>query len=334
MNFFGNPHFDLIAIGDTVVDNFIKIKDAEILGKNTERAKICLTFGDKIPYEKDVLVLAVGNSANAAVAASRLGLKTALVSNLGADTNGDLCLKSLKKDSVNTNFIKKHSGKRTNYHYVLWYEDDRTILIKHEEYPYELANIGNPKWIYLSSLGSNSLDFHKTISDYLVSHPDIKLAFQPGTYQIKFGHKKLEKIYQRSNLFFCNKEEAKKILETNSDDLKVLSRGLKELGPEVIFITDGRNGAYVYDQQELWHMPIFPDQKNPVERTGAGDAFSSTVTAGFYLGLNLENSMKWALINSMSVVGKIGAQAGLLTKQEIESFIIKSPAEYKLDKIS
>lgn len=334
MNIFGKPNFDFIAIGDTVIDNFIKIKDAEIIGKDTERAKICLTFGDKIPYEKDVLVPAVGNSANAAVAAARLGLKTALISNLGEDENGNLCLSALKKNLVDVSFIKKHKGKRTNYHYVLWYQDDRTILIKHEEYPYQLADIGNPKWIYLSSLGFNSLDFHEAISNYLDSHPDIKLAFQPGTYQIKFGHRKLEKIYRRSYLFFCNKEEAKKILETDSDDLKILSQGLKELGPEVIFITDGRNGAYVYNQQELWHMPIYPDPQTPVERTGAGDAFSSTVTVGFLLGLNLENSMKWALINSMSVVGQIGAQAGLLTKKEIEGFLAKAPLDYKLQKIS
>lgn len=313
-------YFDLIAIGDTVVDDFIKIKNADIENEK-DGQEICFSFGDKIPYDSNYLIPAVGNSANAAVASSRLGLKTALISNLGNDDRGALCLSSLKKDKVDTRLVVRHQNLKTNYHYVLWFGDNRTILIHHESYDYTLPEFKEPKWIYLSSLGENSLAFHDKLADYLDKHPNIRLSFQPGTYQIRFNPQQLMRIYNRTELFFCNRMEAKRILNSDSDDMASLTSGLKNLGPKNIFITDGKNGVYFYDGTSLKHFPIFPDSKPVIESTGAGDAFSATVTSATCLGLNPETAIKWGLINSMSVVQKIGAQAGLLNRNQIESYL-------------
>jgi sugar/nucleoside kinase (ribokinase family) len=203
--------YDFVAIGDTVTDAFIRIKEASVsCDLNREKCKLCLAFGDKVPYESVEIIKAVGNSANAAVSACRLGLTTALVSNLGDDENGKDCLSTLERNGINIEFMKINHNKDTNYHYVLWYEDERTILVKHQEYNYSLPDFGNPKWVYLSSLAPNTLEYHNEIAQYLKSHPDIKLAFQPGTFQMKLGVEKLEGIYNRSEVFFCNVEEAKK----------------------------------------------------------------------------------------------------------------------------
>ena len=222
--------YDFVAIGDIVTDAFIKLKDASVhCDINHEHCTITMAFGDKIPYESVEEVPAVGNSANAAVSASRLGLKSALVTNMGDDENGRNCLASLKKDSVATEFVSLHQGKITNYHYVLWYEDERTILVKHEDYPYDLPDIDNPKWIYFSSIGENSLSFHAVVAEFLRRNPDVKFAFQPGTFQIKFGTEALAAIYQRTDVFIANKEEYKQILKTDETDIKKLMRQMGEI---------------------------------------------------------------------------------------------------------
>src|SRR3989344_1333567 len=99
--------FDLIAIGDTVVDAFTRLKDAKT---NRDHSTLTLSFGDKIPYESVEEVFAVGNSANAAVAARRLGLKSALVSSLGEDENGKKCLEKLRLENVGTEFVSISNG--------------------------------------------------------------------------------------------------------------------------------------------------------------------------------------------------------------------------------
>lgn len=328
--------YDFIAIGDVATDAFIRLKEASVhCVINRERCEICMRFADKIPYEDVFVVPAVGNSANAAVAAARLGLKTALVSNIGDDHFGKECLDVLRQENVAAEFIKIHQGCKTNYHYVLWYEDDRTILVKHEEYDYALPDIGNPRWVYFSSLGGNSKSeaFNKALEDYFESRPDIKLAFQPGTFQIKIGKEKMAYFYKRADVFFCNKEEAQKILETKEDDIKKLLLLLAGAGPKIAVITDGAKGAYAYDGRQAWFMPLYPDLKPPYERTGAGDAFASTFTAALALGLNTAEALRWAPINSMSVIQQIGARAGLLSRKMLEAHLDSAPVDYKPQRI-
>ncbi len=329
---------DFVAIGDTVVDAFIRLKEGQAhttCRVDTNACELCMAFGAKIPYDFVKVVYAVGNSANACVSAARLGLKSALITNLGKDDDGEKCLKSLIADRVDTRYILEHDGKKTNYHYVLWYASDRTILIKHEVFPYTLPlGTTGPKWLYLSSLGETSLGFHHEIASYLASHLETKLAFQPGTFQIKLGSEELKDIYAHTEVFFCNVEEARLILKTGELEPKTLAKMITMLGPKIVVITDGPNGAYVHDGGDSWFMPIYPDIAPPYERTGAGDAFASTFVAALALGKTPSEAITWAPINSMSVVQKVGAQEGLLKRSDLENYLTEAPSDYQAVKLN
>lgn len=330
---------EFLAIGDTVVDAFIKLKKAEVIGEpNSPTYEIAIPFAEKVPYEDVFVIPAVGNAANAVISAARLGLETAIVTNLGDDRDGEDCLKELKKNGVGTNFVKINKGKKTNYHYVLWYGAERTILIKHQDYDYTMPDVGSPKWIYFSSVNETAFPFHYKIADYLESHPKINFAFQPGKFEIKLGKEKMARFYKRAKIFFCNVEEAEKILGVESagmrhnnsaDRVKELLMKMHALGPEIAVITDGPNGAYTYDGKGFLFMPIYPDPKPPYSRTGAGDAFSSTTVAALTLGKTLPEALAWAGINSMAVVQKVGANVGLLSQKKIEGYLKNAPADYK-----
>ena len=325
---------DFLAVGDIVLDNFIKLEDAHVHCKiDTDACELCLRFGDKVPFESSTVMPAVGNAANAAVCAARLGLPSALVSNIGDDEHGKMCLASLEKNKVKTLYITAEKNKLTNYHYVLWYEIDRTILIKHTEFDYKFPKLPEVGWMYLSSLALNSLPYHQEIAEFLKNNPETKLAFQPGTFQIALGTEKLKDLYSRTEVFFSNVEEAEKILGIQTKNVLMLSKGVAELGPKIVVISDGPNGANMYTNGELWHMPMYPDVAPPLERTGAGDAFSSTMTAALALGFSPLEALAWGPVNSMSVVQKIGAQEGLLTRHELEKYLGNAPSEYKPRKI-
>lgn len=322
-------NYDFLGIGDITIDAFIRLNQAEVIcDDHNEHCKLCLNFADKIPYDEVYIVPAVGNAPNAAVAASRLGLKSALMSNVGDDANGLDCIKTLQEEKVEAQFISINKSQKTNYHYVLWFKDDRTILIKHEKYNYELHDFDMPRWVYLSSLGENSLPFHSELEKYLNERPEIKLAFQPGTFQMKFGKEALQGIYKRSDLFLCNREESQRILETDENDIKKLLKAIANLGPKITVITDGVKGAYSYDGREMLFMRPYPDPAPPLERTGAGDAFSSTFTAALAMGKSVREAMMWAPINPMSVVQYVGAREGLLTHEQIEEYLKTAPADY------
>ena len=156
--------------------------------------------------------------------------------------------------------------------------------------------------------------------------------------KIKFGTDALKDIYARTEIFFCNLEEAQEILKIENveenRDVLMLSKGIQALGPKTIVISDGPNGAYLYMNGELWHNPIYPDIAPPLERTGAGDAFSATFTAALALGKSPLEAFSWGPINSMSVVQKVGAQEGLLNREKLEEYLKTAPESYKAEKIN
>lgn len=326
---------DFLAVGDIVTDAFIELIDAWVETDNPEKNKeLCMRFGDKIPYKKVDVIPAVGNSPNAAVSAHRLGLKSAILTDMGDDKFGIEQMQALKAEGVITDYVTVHKGLDSNYHYVLRFGPERTILIKHTEWPYKFPNVQpSPKFLYFSSVASNSLNYHLEIAEYLKKNPNTKLAFQPGTFQIKLGREKLKDFYELSYLFFCNKEEAQMILNTKEDNMKEILKLMRSIGPKIPIITDGPNGAYAYDGRKFLFMPMYPDPKPPVDRTGAGDSFSSTVTSALALGKTLEEALSWGPINSMNVVQHVGAQKGLLRREEIEELLSKSPADYKVREI-
>lgn len=329
MSFFQKPKFTFVAIGDIATDAFIRIKQASVnCNVNHEACTLSLAFGSKVPYEFSEIVPAVGNSANAAVSAARIGLSSALISNIGKDLAGNNAKERLTENGVSTRLITAHKDIPTNYHYVLWYGDERTILVRHEKFPYELPEF-SADWIYLSSLGEDSLEYHEKILQWMKNNPEAKLVFQPGTFQMKLGLEKMRGFYLRSDVFICNVEESRLILGNQKGDIKELLVDLRATGPKIVLITDGPKGAYSYDGKEMLYMPIYPDPKPPLERTGAGDAFASTLSVYLAKGMTLREALVRAPINSMSVVQEVGAQKGLLNADQIEEFLKNAPADYK-----
>jgi sugar/nucleoside kinase (ribokinase family) len=327
---------DFLAIGDTATDVFIRLEEdslAEVTGTpDTPSYRISLPFGEKIPYSQATTVAGVGNAPNAAVSASLLGLNSALVAHVGDDIAGEETINSLKEHGVNTTFVLKEQGKKTNYSYILWYKAERTILRKHEDFSYSLPSINNTTWIYFSAVGANAEKFYEEFSDYIEKNSEIKFAFQPGGNEIKLG-KKLSRFYKRADIFVSNVEEAHQILGAVDLDIKELLQQMHALGPKIVVITDGPNGSYTYDGTEFLQMPIFPDPKPPYERTGAGDAFASTFTTALALGKSIAEALAWGGVNSMAVVQEIGAQKGLLSREKLEEYLKNAPEGYKATKI-
>lgn len=328
---------DVLSVGDVVIDDFIKLLDKE---EKVEHQKdgsewLAVPFGEKIPFDHSEAIPAVGNASNASVAFARLGLKSGLVANIGNDERGKTILARLEEERVDTRFVHINPGMKSNYHYVLWYKDERTILIKHEEYDYHWPNfriIDIPKWIYFSSVSEHALEYHDQIAAWLARHPSVKLAFQPGTFQIAAGVHRLREVYKHSELLAVNREEATIISGGNHADIHGLLDKLHALGPKIVVISDGHAGAYASDGVNRFKMPIYPDPKPPYDRTGAGDAFTSTFVAAIMKGADIEGALLWAPINSMSVVQKVAAQAGLLSEHELEHYLRIAPSSYHPEK--
>lgn len=332
-----HKQLDVLAVGDVVTDAFIKLLDDQAkITEHEGQTFLTMPFGTKVPYDHAVVLEGVGNAANAAVSFAKLGLHSGLVSNVGGDDWGRDVLRSLAAKKVDTRFTHINPGKVTNYHYVLWYKDERTILIKHEEYDYHwprFRTIDIPRWVYFSSISKNALGYHDQLAEWLQHNPEVKLAFQPGTFQMEYGVERLKHLYARTELVILNREEAVHVTGGDYDNLHDLLDRLHGYGPKIAVVTDGPHGAYASDGTNRFKMPNYPDPAPPVERTGAGDSFASTLVAAIMKGATLESALLWAPINSMNVVQHVGAQEGLLSAHEIDHYLRQAPEWYHPERL-
>lgn len=324
----------VLCIGDIFTDAFIKLDESYAVVESDKDGKewLKLPFGSKPPYERVDIIRSVGPSPNAAVSSARLGLEAELMAWLGDDEPGKQSLAHLQSENVGTGTMVTQKGSQSSYWYVLRHGTDRTMLVKSESYNYAWEDPAKqPDWIYLAYIGEDSWPLHEGLEQYLKQNPSVKFVFQPATYHFEWGVKKLSGLYKRAHMVVMNREEAMQVTGKGHEDLHELARGLHNLGPEVVVITDGSHGSYASQGGKLITVPNYPDPALPMDRTGAGDAFASTIMVALSLGKTLEEALSWAPINSMSVVQKLGAQEGLLGREELEKYLSEAPEWYKVE---
>jgi sugar/nucleoside kinase (ribokinase family) len=323
----------MLAIGDIFTDAFIKLSEsvANVTKDEDGKSWIHIPFGGRPPYEEVEIVQSVGPAPNSAVSFARLGLRSGLMSWLGDDEPGNQSLAYLSSQNVDTSLVTQKTGEKSNYYYVLRLGAERTILTKDEKYDYVWTDPSEqPDWIYLASVSEDAAQLQDDMLAYLERNPSTSLAFQPGTFHFHMDKEKLAALFRRSRITLMNREEAVDMTGAPYDSITGLVEALHALGPEIVVITDGPNGSYASYDGRLMTIPNYPDPAPPYDRTGAGDAFASTIVSALALGETMETALTWAPINSMNVVQHLGAQAGLLTKQEIQEYVTKAPGDYKV----
>lgn len=339
--------YNLFVIGDTTLDTFLQLdpKEAEVVDEDGSQV-LKLRFADKIPVAAFHETMG-GNSANAAVTGARMGLTTAIWTIMGADQVGERAKRSFEKEGVITDYFFTDESIHSKVSTIINYGGERTILIYGDHFTYTLPQIGGAHWAYLSSMGEATDGVYDAIAEWVATHT-VKLAYQPGTFQLRMGAQKTQKLLSVTEVIIMNKEEATDYVGTTQNlnlksqndgvaephiEIKELLRGLLDLGPKIAVITDGKNGAYVSDGKTIWSQGI--DASVPVvEKTGAGDAYSSALVIALQKGHDIPTAMRWGAENSASVIQKIGPQAGILTLDEMKerSRILNEKLEVKWEK--
>lgn len=323
---------DIVSIGDTTHDIFVELA-TEVAGVNCQidrtECKLLLGYGDKLPTKSLNHVYAVGNCANNAIGMARLGFKNAIYTNLGNDESSDKALEVFAKENVGLDYVVKSKDKPGNLSVVINYEGERVILVHHEDWIYKLPQMQPPQFMYYTSVAENHENLNNEIVEF-VRKNDIKLGFNPGTYQMKKGLEILKPVMAVTFVFIVNRLEAGRILnlpvkpeKRDDNEVKNLLLQIHKLGVKNVVITDGPIGTYAYNGESYYFLK--PNDVPVVERTGTGDAFSTGFMAGLIRGQSVDEAMRWGALNSESVLQFIGPRQGLLTQDQMQQTLL----EYK-----
>jgi len=312
-------NFDIVCVGDAKIDTFLTLHQAsEHLRYSEATNELCIKFGEKIIVDKAEILLG-GDAANVAVGTSRLGLNTALVAETGKDEFAQKIINSLKKENVDTTNVLQTESQLSSFSTILNYKGERTIFSEHvrRDHDFSFENILT-KWVYLTSLGEKWQNAYNKTENF-VKETKCNLAFNPGTLQIE-NKDNIKNILLITNLLLLNKEEGEEILgfEHGQKSIEEIINGLQILGPKIVVVTDGKNGSFAIDPDgNILNEKII--ETEVVEKTGAGDAYSSGFISALISNKSISEAMVWGTKNSSSVIKKIGAQAGLLYKTDFNN---------------
>lgn len=335
--------FDILTIGGAVQDITFFTSDGVVLEnplKDPTRLKLlAFEYGAKMKIDEANFSFG-GGAQNAAVGFARLGFKVAAMVSVGNDGIGENIAQNLKINKVNINFVQKIKNAGTGFSFVL--TDKKTsehVIFSYRGASSELAVSESvlkkisPRWIYLTSLsGGWENNVMHGIFGYKNKSQSM-LAWNPGVRQLAAGFEKLKKYLRAADVLILNKDEATELVigagnrrsplrETaaerkqwfKADELALEICKLADVS--VVVVTEGKKGAYAYDGEKIYYAPIIDVKR--VDTTGVGDAFGSSFVAGLelYKG-DIQKSLKLGILNTSSVVGKVGAENGLLYRRDI-----------------
>lgn len=308
--------YDVITIGSAVQDVFLLSRDFKIIASTEFSTGYgeCFSFGSKVEL-KDIFFDTGGAATNAAVTFANLGLSAAALTRVGADEQGRGIIADLRRRTVATALVTVDKKEKTAYSAILLTaEGDRTILTyrgaSKQFKPAELASSAQASWIYLSSVAGSI-----PMLDRVFAHAAkirAQVAWNPGSAELALDRAIFKKYASQAKVLIMNKEEAEKVTGT-AGTVAQLARIVKAWNPfGYTLITDGRNGAVVALDSQLWQVDALGSLA--VNVTGAGDAFGSGFVAGLLLKNDPDYALRLAALNADGVIQEMGAKHGLLEK--------------------
>lgn len=328
--------FNIITIGSATRDIFLQSPYFKVLRDPKHLKKIgfpageaqCFAMGSKIDIDRPIFTTG-GGATNTAVTFARQGLKTATLIKTGNDETGEDILGELKKEKIGV-FSVKDTKLSTGYDTILLSGDgERTILV-YRGASSDLAEKDIPinkiksNWVYISP---GNIPFRVVNSAVnRLFKKGVNIAINPSKKLVERKISGLKNILNKSKVVIMNREEASYLTDIDYRNEKNIFKKLDKATPGIVVMTDSNRGVLVSDGYHIYQAGIFKE-KVILDRTGAGDAFGSGFVAGLIHNkekcekgicrpFNIEYAIRLGSANATSVIEKIGAKEGILTKKE------------------
>lgn len=282
-----------------------------------------------------------GAPANVAVGAARLGSETAFVGSVGEDLFGDLILRTLEAEGVDTSAVRRcEPPTRTSIAFVEVSGGDRSFTFyRSDPAADELLSPEDVSEEVLSGATFVNFGSIPLIKDPARSaiHRAVELAEEldvPVAFDVNFrehlwesaetAREVVDPLLDRSRVVKLSDDEISPLLGTQRAE--EAARILLDRGVALVFVSLGPEGALYATKDFSGEVPSF--EVEVVDPTGAGDAFLAAALVRLSKGGWDEETVRDAARRG-TAAGAIactdyGAMRALPTKDELERFISDS----------
>jgi ribokinase len=284
--------------------------------------------GERVPAPGETIVMTEffqgpgGKGANQAVAAARLGARVAMIGCVGEDERGDAAIRNLKREGVETRWIAR-TRIQTGAALILVDKSGEKSIGAYMGANEELT-VAHVQAARRAIASCKVLLMQLEVPDASLLEA-VKLAKKARIILDPAPPRKIPKgLWQRIHLLRPNSSEAEFLTGIKARDRKSARRAAQALmkrGVKVVVVQTGEGGDLLVtgDGKEVF-LPHF--QVNSVDATGAGDAFAASLAVGFAEGTqSLAEIARRASATAALKTTKMGAQAGLPTRRQLDRFL-------------
>ncbi|MBB6176068.1 ribokinase [Anoxybacillus tengchongensis] len=250
-----------------------------------------------------------GKGANQAVAAARLGADVHLIGAVGTDSFGTLLLQHLEKEEIVVDGVKPVTDVETGVATIVISEGDNRIIVVPGA-NYTLCPDDLERWeekMATSDICLLQLEIPLPVVERAVAiakRHGVRVILNPAPAQPL-----PDTLLDQVDFLTPNEHER---------DIVLAGRSIKKWTQKFI-VTEGKRGVSFQRHGEWvlipgFHVPV-------VDTTGAGDTFNGAFAVALSKGMALEEACRYANAAAALSVTKLGAQTGMPTEKELESFL-------------
>jgi len=297
--------YDVIVAGDYCLDLiFSGLKKLPELG-----VEIVSTGFEMLP----------GGTYNTAVCLHRLGIQVGWAGDFGSDEFSQLVIQKARQEGLDTQLFITHNRPLRNITVAASYPQERAFIAYYDPAPELPAAIkaltrASARFLYMPGIYYGpGLD----AGLILVRGKRMKLIMDGNSTEETFlSNPAVKRAIRSTEIFMPNVLEARRI--TQEDDLDCAMQVLGELVPLVV-VKDGSNGSYAVSHGTVIHEPGI--RVDPVDTTGAGDAYNAGFIKAWHLGLPLRECLRWGnIVGGLSTLAH-GGTGKLITEDVVRMYL-------------
>ncbi|GHF38791.1 ribokinase [Kitasatospora xanthocidica] len=300
--------YDVLVVGSANVDLVIGVERRPGAGETV--------------LGSDLAVHPGGKGANQAVAAARLGARTALLARVGDDANGRLLLESQRNAGVDTAGVLVGGAPTGVALITVDPSGDNSIVVSpgaNGRLTPEDVRAAGPLF-HASRVVSAQLEIPlESVVEVVRQLPSgTRFVLNPSPPQALPAE-----VLAACDPLIVNEHEARVILggETIGDDPAAWVRTLLASGPKSVVVTLGSEGALVASAEEAEEevVRVASVKVDAVDTTGAGDSFTAALAWKLGAGASLAEAAAYAARVGAVAVTRRGAQESFPTAEEVEA---------------
>ncbi|QZT61144.1 5-dehydro-2-deoxygluconokinase [Mycolicibacterium austroafricanum] len=316
-----NQPYDVLAIGRSGVDVYplqigVGLEDVQTFGK-----------------------FLGGSAANVAVAAARLGHRSALISGVGDDPFGRYVRAELARLDVDNHFVATHPEFPTPVTFCEIFPPDDFPLyfyrkpsapdlqIKPEEIDAEAVHSARLFWATVTGLSeepSRSAHFAAWGARERKPLTVLDLDYRPMFWDSPAAAtEQVQKALAHVTVAVGNREECE--IAVGESNPHRAADALLDLGVELAIVKQGPRGVLGKARHSSVTVP--PNEVDVVNGLGAGDAFGGSLCHGLLGGWPLEKTLRYANAAGAIVAGRLECSTAMPTAAEVAALAEQTAAE-------